>query len=128
MSVFFYAYSSKFNFDHDITVIPNIVRTSRLNNLKDHITGMLIFDGEKFFQFIEGDQAAINSLVKKIKSDNRHIDFIEITFGELDQRVFNDWNMAYTNTDDLEFIPKLSKLCSKTLPSHLKMNLIYLET
>lgn len=42
------------------------------HNNPNQITGMLLYDNQQFMQVLEGEQAVIEALFKKIKSDPRH--------------------------------------------------------
>jgi hypothetical protein len=52
--------------------VPAIVRTSRARNAVAGITGVLLFDGASFSQYIEGPEAVIAKLVDAIQADPRH--------------------------------------------------------
>lgn len=59
------------------------------------ITGLLLFDGRRFLQAIEGDREAVGALMDRIRQDDRH-DMIEtMTDGPGDQRMFGSWSLAY---------------------------------
>jgi hypothetical protein len=59
------------------------------------VTGLLLFDGRRFMQAIEGDAEPVDSLMANIKQDDRH-DMLQIMAqGPARQRKFGDWAMAY---------------------------------
>ena len=47
----------------------------RLNNRRNHLTGLLLFCGESFLQILEGPEENVGSIYKKICMDTRHKDF-----------------------------------------------------
>lgn len=68
------------------------LNAGRLNAL-DGITGLLVFNGERFCQTIEGAPAAIDDLVVRLKRDPRHTDFTVIQDEGADGRRFRSWDM-----------------------------------
>lgn len=66
------------------------------------ITGLLLLIQGKFIQYIEGPEEEINNVYKKIKQDPRHNDLLLLDKGELNERQFNDWSMAYKKIQDSE--------------------------
>jgi hypothetical protein len=71
----------------------DLVRTSVANNKKLNLTGILLFDGQYFFQVLEGDQGDVNSLLKTIKKDERHKDIQTISSRPIAARLFPKWSM-----------------------------------
>ena len=61
--------------------IDQICRQSRANNERDGITGVLVFDGQAFCQFVEGSQAAVSALRDRLERDRRHRDMRVLQFG-----------------------------------------------
>lgn len=55
--------------------LAEIVRTARQRNLARQINSLLIFDGLRICQIIEGEQAAVCDLAERIRSDGRHTAF-----------------------------------------------------
>jgi Sensors of blue-light using FAD len=54
------------------TAVAAILKVSRERNHALGITGALIFDGERFAQWLEGSPAAVRSLIARIDADPRH--------------------------------------------------------
>jgi Sensors of blue-light using FAD len=54
------------------TAVAAILKVSRERNHALGITGALIFDGERFAQWLEGSPAAVQSLIDRIDADHRH--------------------------------------------------------
>jgi hypothetical protein len=75
--------------------IERILSTSRENNRRRGITGMLVFDGHNFLQILEGAKDPILRLFDVIKEDRRHTGVIEILQQPVAQRDFPDWPMAF---------------------------------
>ena len=82
--------------------ITKILNTSREFNLKNNITGCLLFYKNEFVQILEGEQDVIEKLNTKIEKDTRHSNVILIAKNEKSERTFHNWVMAYheiTNDD-----------------------------
>ncbi len=75
--------------------IDDILATSRENNRKLCITGLLVFHDGIFFQVLEGDAAKVSSLYNGINRDWRHTG-CRVLFDEpVVSRAFGDWSMAF---------------------------------
>lgn len=72
---------------------------------------MLVFDGERFFQYVEGPARQLGLLVESISRDERHINFTPMfPQTRIDQRRFAKWSMAYVIVEDTEHLGTISKL------------------
>lgn len=81
----------------------DILNTSRLNNKKYGITGMLVYLREKFIQVLEGEYEAVNKVYKEIKSDLRHRKVTTVLEGNTEQRIFKEWSMGFKKLDGQQF-------------------------
>jgi hypothetical protein len=59
----------------------------------DGISGMLLFNGTHFLQWIEGPPDAIDELIVRLRQDPRHSGFEIRDERMIDERVFGDWSM-----------------------------------
>ncbi|GAA0872053.1 hypothetical protein GCM10009117_12000 [Gangjinia marincola] len=75
--------------------LVELLKQSRSWNAAHGISGMLVSYLGNFTQFIEGPEDEIDSLFAKISKDQRHHQVIPIEEGYLEERQFNDWNMAF---------------------------------
>ncbi|MFQ6333367.1 BLUF domain-containing protein [Methylophilus sp. 3sh_L] len=109
MSQFFhFAYLSKLSPEYDAMVISDIIKQSRKNNLRDKLTGVLIYDGERFFQYIEGPRASALALLNRLRNDVRHVDMLVLFESEhCSNRFYDDWHLAYTYDDQNKSIDAL---------------------
>lgn len=55
--------------------VAEIVRVARQRNLAFHIHSLLVFDGWRFCQTLEGEYAAVCDLADRIRADKRHTGF-----------------------------------------------------
>jgi len=73
--------------------LNDIHQTARHLNALDGITGLLLFDGARFLQIIEGSEAAIDNLVDRLRMDKRHSAFEIRDERFVDRRSFSGWSM-----------------------------------
>jgi hypothetical protein len=75
--------------------VKDILTSSERNNLASSITGLLLYDGERYIQILEGDASNVDRLFETIKKDHRH-DALELLHqGPITGRSFQEWRMAY---------------------------------
>ncbi|HEY9097389.1 MAG TPA: BLUF domain-containing protein [Thiobacillus sp.] len=55
--------------------VSQIVRTARQRNPALGVGGLLIFDGGRFCQYIEGGAEIVGTLAEQIRMDTRHVNF-----------------------------------------------------
>ncbi len=73
--------------------LNDIHQTARHLNALDGVTGLLLFDGSRFLQIIEGAESAIDNLVERLRSDSRHSAFEIRDERYVERRSFADWSM-----------------------------------
>jgi len=83
--------------------LEEILRTSRENNARLGITGMLLYGNKTFVQILEGDEKTVNELVEKIKRDSRHADFQVLKKKTIDRREYADWSMDFKRVSGEDF-------------------------
>jgi hypothetical protein len=87
------AYTSLAALDLSVEQLFDIGQTARDLNGLDGITGLLLFNGTNFLQWVEGPPEAIDELMERIRRDPRH-SAVEIRETQLaDDRLFPDWSM-----------------------------------
>lgn len=79
-----------------------LLRQTRRNNLRDSITGMLLYASGNFLQVLEGDAARIAAAFERIRYDQRHKGILVLWQGAQLERQFPDWSMAFNSQDSLE--------------------------
>jgi hypothetical protein len=78
------------------SAVSDIIATARSFNAAHGITGVLIFDGDRFCQFIEGPPTEIDGLVVRLQTDPRHVEFTVLIRDALaHERLYPYWSMAY---------------------------------
>ena len=86
-------YTSRARLDLGDEDLAAIHQTARHLNALDGISGLLLFDGSRFLQIIEGAEDAIDNLVERLRMDRRHSAFEIRDERYVEQRSFPDWSM-----------------------------------
>ncbi len=96
----------------EISCVADIVKTARDFNTLHAITGVLIFDGQRFAQYIEGETEAINFLISQLARDPRHTNFTpQHNAPRTGKRWFPGWSMAYMQLDSADPLGEMTSLC-----------------
>lgn len=103
-----FAYHSILADDHDASCVGAIIKTARTFNAVHGITGVLLFDGERFCQYIEGELAVLDGLVSRIRQDRRHQNVTTLLHEPLaGGRRYPDWSMAFCDVDSDAIIDQI---------------------
>lgn len=102
-------YVSMLSSDTPLTVIGDIARKSRVTNETCGVTGVLVFDGLRFCEYLEGDESGVLSLMARMRGDPRHTEICVLHEGSCAERLFNRFSIGYTMSDD-EGLDSLSNL------------------
>lgn len=115
-------YTSEIALEENPSCVADIIRVSRVNNKQNAITGVLIFDGLHFCQYLEGFRDAVLHLTDRISRDTRHILFEIQDQGSWNgKRRFPEWSMAYVLAQDEDAIPSLTSPDIKSPISRLEL-------
>ena len=77
---------------------PNVARIllkSRTNNEKNGLVGVLYFGDNNFFQCLEGEESAVETLYAKLLLDPRHKDLKIIIKKSIGALTFKNWSMKH---------------------------------
>ena len=86
----------------DAAAVDSIIRTARRWNPEQGITGLLVFGGGIFFQWLEGPRDNIGALMARLKADTRHEGIVTLGESEeLRERLFPDWDMELVTGTDI---------------------------
>jgi hypothetical protein len=86
-------YTSRARLDLRDEELTAIHQTARHLNALDGISGLLLFDGSRFLQIVEGTEDAIDKLVERLRMDPRHSAFEIRDERYVERRSFPDWSM-----------------------------------
>ncbi len=89
--------------------VDQICRQSGVNNRRDGITGVLVFDGQAFCQFVEGAEPAVTALADRLERDPRHRKMRVLHFGRTPwARRFTSWRLGYAYSADPAAIARIA--------------------
>ncbi len=81
--------------------IGHLLTRARERNKEYGVTGVLLYIGGNFMQYIEGPKESLDTIYEIIRNDEKHTGIIEVSREPPEKRQFGDWSMAF-QTRDLE--------------------------
>ncbi|MGK6324933.1 BLUF domain-containing protein [Sphingomonas sp. DT-51] len=84
----------------DDAAAADLHRVAAERNAQQGITGLLLHDGTRFIQAIEGSAPALHALMARIGRDPRHYAIGCVSDAPIAARQFGDWAMDYRRIDD----------------------------
>lgn len=93
-----------------LSVVGDIAAKARLVNAERDITGMLVFDGMRFCQQLEGGQKQVLALLERIRQDTRHINMQVLHHGELAARRFRRFSLGYCMVEDDDVLDRMERM------------------
>lgn len=75
-------------------VLQQVVCRSMARNRLQDVTGFLISHNGVFLQALEGPDAQVEDIFRKIVGDHRHTDVMVLTDSPAEARAFRGWSMA----------------------------------
>ncbi|HDS1548758.1 TPA: BLUF domain-containing protein [Stenotrophomonas maltophilia] len=73
--------------------VDDLARAATRFNFEAGVTGVLLYDGLRFLQYIEGPEDSINVVYSRILSARSHCELIELGRGRVSGRFFPYWSM-----------------------------------
>lgn len=91
--------------------LSKILDACTKNNPELGVTGVLLYSGEKFLQYVEGEYGQLMPLYEKIKQDNRHDEVRLVSIGPIAKKTFPSWQMGAKQVafDNIEFDSVITK-------------------
>lgn len=96
--------------EQNVSAVADIARQARVRNEAANVTGVLVFDGMRFCQQLEGTSKQVFALEQKIRSDPRHIHMEVLHHGPLTNRRFRCFTMGYSLLDDSEVFARMETM------------------
>ncbi len=96
--------------DAPLRTVADIAAQSRTANLAANITGVLVFDGMRFCQHLEGNRKQVMRLLERIRLDPRHTNVEVVHHGALNERRFRRFSLGYTTLDEADLLEKIENL------------------
>jgi len=110
------AYLSHVSRTLDSSEIDALLLDAHKFNLEHNITGILLFDEDRFFQFFEGSQKNVEKAYERIKKSTRHKSILEIANRNTEVRYFKDWSMGFSYIPKTELQKISQSKWQKSLP------------
>jgi hypothetical protein len=112
--------------------IEHLLTQARDRNIEHNITGLLMFIGGNFIQYIEGPSSELDLIYKIIMDDPMHAGIIKLMHAPIENREFSNWAMAYCtknrealvgDSNDQEILNgKLGELSYKKTPARILLS------
>lgn len=90
--------------------VLEILKKSQTNNLKNNVTGCLIYQNGFFLQLLEGKEEDVNTTFERIHNDNRHERVSLLQSEVTNNRLFKNWSMHHgeLSIEEMEHIVKMN--------------------
>ena len=75
--------------------VDEILQVSRRNNERARVSGLLLFNGKRFLQLLEGPVALVEATYARILKDERHYAIVKLSERPIEEREFGGWDMAF---------------------------------
>lgn len=96
--------------EQPLSVVAEIAGRARRVNGELDITGLLIFDGQRFCQQLEGPKKVVLKLIERIRNDPRHVNVEVLHHGPLAGRRFQNFSLAFSTVEDVDALARLEQL------------------
>ena len=92
------------------SIVADIAAKARSFNTQHDITGLLIFDGQRFCQHLEGSSKEVLELIDRIFQDPRHTKVELLHHAPLPERRFSGFSLGYATVELEEALGQLECL------------------
>jgi hypothetical protein len=75
--------------------LVSIAASASRNNLRNNVTGMLLYAGGNFLQVLEGEPAMVQATYQRICRDPRHRNILQLLQEPVSNRHFSRWSMGF---------------------------------
>ncbi|GAA1581339.1 BLUF domain-containing protein [Actinoplanes couchii] len=97
--------------------IFDIQRTGERNNVRDEITGVLLFNSSYFLQCLEGEREPVTAAFARIAADDRHRRVNLLFAADVAERAYPSWSMGLLDASS----PSVLVVLQAVLPGGLFM-------
>lgn len=97
-----------------LSVVGEIAAHARIANAVSGITGVLIFDGLRFCQQIEGKHNNVLALMERLYQDTRHSHVEVFHHSPLPERRFKHFSVAFADAEEVSVLEQLERLDGQT--------------
>jgi hypothetical protein len=96
--------------EQPLSVVAEIAGRARQVNGELDITGLLIFDGQRFCQQLEGPRKTVLKLIERIRNDPRHVNVEVLHHAPLAGRRFQNFSLAFSTVEDVDALARMERL------------------
>lgn len=82
--------------------LATIERHAVQRNSREDLSGLLLYDGVRFLQVIEGPDSAVAAAFERISADPRHFALVVLRDRAVDYRSFGGWAMLCRSPDQID--------------------------
>lgn len=110
-------YVSSATYEMSDAELLHLLEQSRARNLRQNITGMLLYAGGNFFQVLEGERRDVEEIYDAILKDPRNTGNIVIEKEGIEERTFPAWSMGFRHltADQHGHIPGYTEFFDKEM-------------
>jgi blue light- and temperature-responsive anti-repressor len=94
-------YKSRVQIDLSASDVYQLVKAAAVKNADRDISGVLLFDGDYFLQYLEGPDGEIRDLYNSISMDSRHRKIVKLMEDQSPTRRFGVWSMHAIDVNTL---------------------------
>jgi len=79
--------------------LKELLEQSRVRNLRQNITGMLVYDNATYMQVLEGSEKDVHDIYNSILKDPRNNGQYKMIEEDISQRDFPNWSMGFKSLE-----------------------------
>lgn len=79
--------------------LDHLLVDARAHNRMQGVTGVLLHDGHRFFQYFEGPEAGVARIYDRIRASRMHMALEELQHGPVDRLYFSQWHMGCSHAE-----------------------------
>ncbi|WP_305806155.1 BLUF domain-containing protein [Stenotrophomonas sp. YIM B06876] len=99
--------------------LDHLLVDSRAHNRMAGVTGVLLYDGQHFLQYLEGTSAGVRRIYERIVASRHHVELQLLQHGPAARRFFPQWYMGCHETGG-SVLQKLSSQQWRHEAAHLR--------
>ena len=84
--------------------ITALLERARIRNREHGVTGVLLYIGGNFMQYLEGPTEGLDTIYRIVEQDKLHEGMILVSREKIEKRQFGDWSMAFQTRDFEGFV------------------------
>ncbi len=79
--------------------LDHLLVDARAHNSLEGVTGVLLHDGQRFFQYFEGPEEGVARIYARIRDSRMHVGLEELRNGPAEQLYFTRWHMGSSRAE-----------------------------